>query len=423
MTFSTSMYFLIAALSILNFVRILLMLIGSDFYDIRHMRRVYRARGHRYRPRITVVIPAYNEETGVIRTVRSVLASTYKNRQVIVVNDGSKDRTLGALRNFQRKNPGTITIVNQTNAGKAAAINRAVKYWTTGKLVMVVDADSLVHPHALEKMTAHFRNRRLLAVAANVKIIPTHKALGLAQRFEYLISYRMKRSLSVFSMEYIVGGVGSTFRRSTLLKSGLYDTDTMTEDIDLTVKFIQKFGNTRGQVQYAADALMYTEHVLTFRSLVKQRFRWKYGRLQTFVKNRSLFFSRHKKHGKMLTWYQLPYALISEATLFIEPLLVGYILFVVVWYGDLTSLLSVYVIVTGYVFLMLLGEETESLRTKVSLALLLPVVYLFMYVLTAVEFLALIKSLTRTKRLLQRTEEKSSWDHVERSGKAVDLIK
>lgn len=422
MPISRSVYDLIAALSLLNFVRIFSMLIGSDLYDIRQILRQKKARRARpYQSEITIVIPAYNEEVGVIRTLDSVLANTYKRKQVIVVNDGSKDRTANVLRSYQRKHRGQFTIVTQANAGKAAAINRAVRYHATGSLVMVVDADSLLQPDAIARMVAHFRDRRVMASAANVKIIPTRKLLGVAQRFEYLISYRMKRALTVFNMEYIVGGVGSTFRRSLLLSAGLYDTDTMTEDIDLTVKLIRKYGNKKRRIHYAADVVAYTEHVLNFRSLIKQRFRWKYGRFQTLLKNTALFFNASNKYDKRLTWYQLPYALIGELILLLEPFLVGYILYVVLRFADLTSLISVYIIVTAFIFLTLLGEESESLRAKLGLALLLPLTYVLMYILTAVEFAALVKSARKSRELFRHEMAESSWEHVERSGEAVSL--
>jgi len=286
---------------------------------------------------------------------------------------------------------------------------------------MVVDADSLLHPQAVSNMVAHFRDRRIIAAASNVKIIPSRSILGIAQRFEYLISYRMKRALTMFNMEYIVGGVGSTFRRSMLLKVGLYDTDTMTEDIDLTVKLIRHYGNKRFRVHYAADALTYTEHVLTFKSLIRQRYRWKYGRFQTLLKNHAMFFNRSGKYDKRLTWYQLPYALFGEAVLLLEPLLVGYILYVVLRYADLTSLVSVYVIVTAFVFIMLLGEATESLKTKLGLALSLPFVYFLMYILTAVELAALVKSIKGARQLFARKQHTGAWEHVERAGGSVTL--
>lgn len=418
---SQYMYYLIAVLSLLNFVRVLTMLIGADLYDIKQIMRKRKAHQSPYRPLITVVIPAYNEEMGVIRTVRSVMANTYTRTQIIVVDDGSKDKTLRMLRNFQRQHKGVFTVVHQANAGKAAAINRAVQYWAKGSLVMVVDADSLLAPDAIANMVAHFRDRKNIATASNVKIIPTRSLLGVAQRLEYLISYRMKRSLTTLNMEYIVGGVGSTFRRSALLKTGLYDTDTMTEDIDLTVKLIRHYGNKSYRVHYAADSVAYTEHVLTFKSLVKQRFRWKYGRFQTLLKNQELFFNNAKRYDKRLTWYQLPYALVGEFVLLLEPILVGYILFVAVRFTDVTSLISVYIIVTGFVFLMLTGEDSETTRSKIVLSTALPLAYVLMYILTAVEFAALVSSIRKSRQLFRREMHSSSWEHVERSGGSVTI--
>lgn len=421
MHISRSMYDIIAFLSLLNFIRVLIMLIGSDVYDMRQIMRKHRQSKRAYKPLVTVVIPAYNEETGVLRTVNSVLANNYKKVQIIVVNDGSKDRTLAMLRAFRRKNPGSITVVNQENGGKARAINRAVRYWAKGTLVMVVDADSLLHRDAIGNMVQHFRDRYVLAAASNVKIIPTRKMIGIAQRFEYLISYRMKRALTTYNMEYIVGGVGSTFRRSVLLKSGLFDTDTMTEDIDMTVKLIRLYGNKKYKIHYASDSLAYTEHVLSFKSLIKQRFRWKYGRMQTLLKNQAMFFASNKLYDRRLTWYQLPYAIIGELVLLVEPILVGYIIYVVIRYADFTSLMSVYVIVSAFIFLMLSGEESETWQTKAMLTLLLPLAYILMYILTAVEFTALLQSLYKGRQLLSREAHTGAWEHVERSGETVNI--
>ncbi|MGF7229536.1 MAG: glycosyltransferase [Candidatus Saccharibacteria bacterium] len=421
MQISRSMYDIIAFLSLLNFIRVLIMLVGSDVYDIRQIMRKHRQSLRPYKPLVSVIIPAYNEEAGVLRTVNSVLANTYKKVQIIVVNDGSSDKTLAMLKAYRRKYPGSITVVNQANGGKARAINRAVRYWAKGTLVMVVDADSLLDKSAVGNMVEHFRDRYVLAAASNVKIIPTNKLIGLAQRFEYLISYRMKRALTTYNMEYIVGGVGSTFRRSVLIKSGLFDTDTMTEDIDMTVKLIRLYGNKRYKIHYAADSLAYTEHVLSFKSLIKQRFRWKYGRMQTLLKNQAMFFNSDKRYDRRLTWYQLPYAIVGELVLLVEPILVGYIGYVVIRYADLTSLISVYIIVSTFIFLMLMGEESEKFRTKVGLVIALPLAYILMYILTAVEFVALVQSLYKGRQLLSREAHAGSWEHVERSGNTVNI--
>lgn len=449
MDINNAMYNMIAALSLFNFGRILMLLLGADIYDVKQLasQKQKKNRPVQGKPLVSVIIPAYNEEVGVVRTLKSVRASSYNNYEIIVIDDGSKDRTSekvrdyikslseskivsyqgrksrskGLARRYFRVRTDSVRIVcaRQSNAGKGAAINNAIENYAWGELVMVVDADSLLHPNAIENMAEHFRDPRVVAAAANVKILPSRTVLGVAQRIEYLISYRMKRSLSTFNMEYIIGGVGSTFRRQKLIDCGLYDTDTITEDIDLTLKLIRQGGNKLQRISYAADVITYTEHVMSFKSLVRQRYRWKYGRFQSLKKCKQLFFSRQSAYSKQLTWYQLPYALFGDLVLLVEPILVAYILAVTIFYLDFVSLLWVYAIVSCFVFLMLMGETSESWRSRLALSPALPLAYFFMYILTAVEFLALIKSMTNFKQLLDNVPHGGSWEHVERSGKAT----
>jgi hypothetical protein len=143
--------------------------------------------------------------------------------------------------------------------------------------------------------------------------------------------------------------------------------------------------------------------------------------MQTLLKNQHMFFNRSKRYDKRLTWYQLPHAVTGELSLLIEPLLVGYILWVVLYYGDLTSLVSVYIIVTSFIFLILLAEGTERLSSKLKCTLALPLVYVLMYMITIVEFAALVQSLRKGRQLIKRQMHHGAWEHVERSGGAVRL--
>lgn len=449
MSLTATMYYIIGVLSLFNFMRIFALLIGADIYDIKQLKAQRRSKGKSSQPLVSVIIPAFNEETGVIRTLKSVVNNSYSNLEIIVVDDGSKDKTAKVVRDYikslsgkkmmiyqgrrsrsgelQRrylrvnKNSRRVVCVWQPNAGKGSALNNGIKNYAQGELVMVVDADSVLHYKAIERMVAYFDNPRIIAAAANVKVLPSRSVLGFAQRIEYLISYRMKRSLSAFNMEYIIGGVGSTFRRQALLDCGLYDTDTITEDIDLTLKLIRQNGNKAARITYCAEVMAYTEHVMSFKSLVRQRYRWKYGRFQSLKKCKQLFFSSSRDYTKLLTWYQLPYALFGDLVLLVEPLLVAYIFAMVVLYYDFVSILWVYSIVSAFVFLMLLGEHTESWNSRASLSLVLPAVYVLMYILTAVEFLALVKSLGGFKQLFDSVQREGNWQHVERSSRAVSI--
>jgi cellulose synthase/poly-beta-1,6-N-acetylglucosamine synthase-like glycosyltransferase len=251
--------------------------------------------------------------------------------------------------------------------------------------------------------------------AANVKIRDNGSLLSLVQRYEYLVGYRLKKALNVYNMEYIIGGVGSTFRKSVAAEVGGYDTDTMTEDIDFTLKLLRN-GNVKQRVAYAPTVIAYTESVLNFRDLVKQRFRWKYGRMQSFLKNRELFFASHKKYDKRLTWYQLPYSLWAELMFLFEPFMIVMVLTTILVLGDVTTLASVYLTTTFFVAWNIWTDESEDRRAKLKLLPLSLLQYPLFFILTAVEYGALIKSLARLHQLKSSLGH-GSWEHVARSAR------
>lgn len=408
----------ITVLGIINLVRIALYMVGADWHDVAHSRRKRRTRADKpYRPFISIIVPAHNEEKTIERNLSSIVASTYGRKEIIVVNDGSTDATLDVIERFQHRHQlKNLRVHTQKNAGKAHAINRGIEM-AKGSLIMVLDADSSLHPQALSEVVNYFRDPRVQLAAANIKIIEDGSLFNLIQKFEYLICYRMKRAQTAFNVEYIIGGIASTFRKSAALKVGKFDTDTVTEDIDFTLKLIRD-DNTSTRVVYAPSVIAYTESVMTFRQLIAQRFRWKYGRTQTFLKNKHMFMSRNRKLDPRLTWLQLPFAIFSELTFLLEPAFVFFIAYIVVRYHDLTTLVSAYLVMTIYLILNVVAEETETWQSKLRLALLAPFQYPLFFVLTAVEYAASIKTLVRLPKLW-RGDQSSTWKHVDRSGHEV----
>ena len=233
----------IICVAIVNLLRMTLYLVGADVYAIRKARSKDRALY--YRPSVSLVVPVHNEGVVVERTLASLLEIDYDTLQIIVADDGSVDDTPARVRAWkeERDPDDVIEVFTQPNGGKADALNNAIRAMATGELVMCLDGDSILAPDAVTKSVAHFRDPRIVATASNVNILPNGTLLGLVQRYEYLISYHMKKAHSMFNVEYIIGGIGSMFRRSTLDDVGLYDTNTMTEDIDLTMKIIAQKGN------------------------------------------------------------------------------------------------------------------------------------------------------------------------------------
>ena len=408
---------LVVFFGLINLFRMSFFLIGSDIY--RLLNHIQKRRKSNYRPKVSVVIPAYNEEKSIVASITSAINSDYpKNKlEVIVVNDGSTDETENILRKFLSENTKVnLKIVTQSNSGKAHSLNNGIKNYAKGELVMCLDADSILTRDTIKNAVRYFEEKKVVAMASNVKIKREKGFLNLIQAFEYAISYQMKRAQTLFNIEYIIGGIGSMFRRDFLEKIDFYDTNTVTEDIDLTMKILRN-GNKKYRVVYAPDAVTYTQSVLNLADLIKQRYRWKWGRYQTFLKNRSMFFSGEKKYTKGLSWFYLPYGIFSDFAFFFEPLLLTYIWFVVIYFQDVRSLITMVTIITFYMGINILAEDTFSVKEKIELVFLSPFMYFLFYVLSLVEYIALIKSWINMRNL--RTSllyNKYSWQPVTRTG-------
>jgi cellulose synthase/poly-beta-1,6-N-acetylglucosamine synthase-like glycosyltransferase len=411
--------FMVIFFGTVNLIRMALLLIGSDWYGLKfHFLRKKRVKKI-YQPIFSVIIPAHNEQKTIIRAIKSVHKNTYPQSKVeiIVVDDGSTDNTYQLAEEYRLINRvDNLTIIKQANTGKAQALNNGIINYSRGELIMCLDSDSMIAPDAIEKAIEYFRDPKIKAVASNLKIMNDGTFLGLIQKFEYLISYQMKRALTLYNIEYIVGGIGSVFRRSVLEQVQYYDTNTVTEDIDLTMKIL-KNGNKENKVIYGDNIISYTESCLTIDALIRQRSRWKWGRLQTFLKNFEMFFNRDKKYTKLLTCFYLPFAVYGEIAFIFEPILIGYILVITFYYRDLFILISACVVISIYISVNIMADDTMLLKDRLKLILLAPLMYFLFYILSFVEYVALIRSLVKIHKLQKTLNEGvSHWQHVERTG-------
>lgn len=399
-----------------NLLRITLLLIGSDAYTLKHFLK-YKGKHVKNLPTISVIIPAYNESRSIIKTISSILKSDYPQEKVnvIVVDDGSTDGTLKRVERFlSLKGVKNVLIISQKKSGKAAALNNGIKNYAKGKLVMCLDADSYIDKNALRNVVKYFEDKKVAAVSSNVKIEPGRGLLNRIQQYEYLICYQMKRAHTFYNIEYIIGGIGSTFRRSTLSKIGYYDENTVTEDIDITMKLLRS-GNKNVKVMYGSDVVAYTQSVLTVNDLIKQRYRWKWGRYQTFLKNNSMFFTGKKTFTKGLTWIYLPYALFGDLGFLLEPLFLFYIIATSVIYRDFFTLSCAFSVITFYNILNVLAEDTIPFKKKLFMLPLVPSMYFLFYILSYVEYAALAKSLVNIGNLKNSLSvRENSWMPVKR---------
>ncbi|HWY07164.1 MAG TPA: glycosyltransferase [Candidatus Acidoferrales bacterium] len=265
-------------------------------------------------PGVTVLIPAHNEENVIVQTVQSVLVSNLNDIRVIVVDDGSTDRTLDLLQSNFGDNH-SVQILHQVNRGKAAALNNALSYAQTA-FVVTIDADTEIEADAIRKLLRHFSDPKVGAVAGNVKVGNRSRWLTRWQALEYITSQNMeKRAFDLLNCITVVPGALGAWRKEAIEAAGGITADTVAEDADLTIA-IRRLG---WRVTYDEEAIAWTEAPETPGQLIRQRFRWTFGTLQSFWKHSDTLF--RPKYGT-LGWVALPNIFVFQILLpLVSPVL------------------------------------------------------------------------------------------------------
>ena len=231
-------------------------------------------------PFVSVLVPAYCEEAVIERTVESLIALDWPAKEVIVVDDGSPDRTAEILEPYARA--GRIRLVRKlVNEGKAMALNDGIPL-TRGEIVVIVDADIQPRPDVLRYLIPHFDSARVAAVAGNPQVTNHRSLLAKVQATEFasIISV-LRRAQRVWGRILTVPGAISAFRKSAMVDVGLFDPEMATEDIALTWKLQRRFYDVRYEPR-AVAAMQVPE---TVEGLWHQRKRWAIGLAQVLRRN------------------------------------------------------------------------------------------------------------------------------------------
>jgi cellulose synthase/poly-beta-1,6-N-acetylglucosamine synthase-like glycosyltransferase/spore germination protein YaaH/peptidoglycan/xylan/chitin deacetylase (PgdA/CDA1 family) len=275
---------------------------------IDRFRRSGRYASPAFKPRVAVLIPAYNEETVIARTIRSVLNSDYKNLHVIVIDDGSTDRTAEVARQAYAADiaAGRVMVLSKANAGKAAALNYALDH-VQEEIYIGIDADTVIAPDAISKLIPHFADPRVGAIAGNAKVGNRVNLWTRWQALEYITSQNFeRRALDLFHVVTVVPGAIGAWRTASVKAAGGYPLNTVAEDADLTMHLLEM----RLRVDYEDRALAFTEAPIDAKGLMRQRFRWSFGTLQAVWKHRAAFV-----RNKAMGLFALPNILIFQMLL------------------------------------------------------------------------------------------------------------
>jgi cellulose synthase/poly-beta-1,6-N-acetylglucosamine synthase-like glycosyltransferase len=324
---------------------------------------------------ISVLVPAFNEATTVVESVRSVLSLDYPQHEVIVINDGSTDDTLsklvrefklerreavyrkslpvaGPIRAIYRSSVSpNLVVIDKQHAGKSEALNAGINV-SRYPLFCTIDADTIFQENALLRVVRPVLEDpdRVIAVGGQVRVVngcKVHRGrvieprlpqniLAAFQVVEYLRAFVASRlGLSAMNNLLILSGVFSLFRKDVVIEVGGYRADTVTEDMELVLRLHHHMRRQKRPyaIVFLPDPICWTEVPQTVRALARQRGRWHRGLIQSLWLHRSLLW---EKHSGSLRWIGMPYYLLFEC---LGPIveLAGYVIIPVAFFMGFLS--------------------------------------------------------------------------------------
>jgi cellulose synthase/poly-beta-1,6-N-acetylglucosamine synthase-like glycosyltransferase len=244
-------------------------------------------------PSATIIVPCYNEEKTIGKTIESILALNYPTDKlhITVVNDGSKDRTWQIIQEYKAKYP-QINIIDKENGGKHTALNLGIERATT-ELVGCLDADSFVDKSSLKKIACAFENPATMAVTPAMKIHNPTTLVQTVQSVEYVFGILMKKVMGLIGAIHVTPGPLTLFRRSMFKQIGLFRPAHNTEDMEIAFRMQAN----HLKIDNVHNAWVYTTGPNTFKKLYTQRVRWTYGFIQNARDYKYLFFN--PKYGNV----------------------------------------------------------------------------------------------------------------------------
>lgn len=273
---------------------------------------------------ISVLVPSFNEAETITKTIESIFDSEYPIKEVIVLNDGSKDNTKEIVENLMKKYK-KLKFINKENSGKADSLNQGLKI-AKGDLIAVVDADSYPAKDSFKKLVGYFDDEKVGVATCVISARNANRFFEKLQQIEYVVIAFARKLLGYVDAIYVTPGPLALYRKSALDEIGGFDINNMTEDIEATWH-LTYFG-------YKREMCMSTKATTTvpnrFVAWYKQRRRWNLGGLQCISKYKNCFFRK----GGMLGFFILPF--------FILQLFLGLLGFSIFMYLLVTRLVKNY---------------------------------------------------------------------------------
>lgn len=429
--------------------------IGSlMLFKHRNYRKLSNRIDDDYYVPVSILVPAHNEELTVIDTVNSLLDLDYKLYEIIVIDDGSDDKTSKVLVDYFkmeeidkpiRKTLKTkavkkvyeteeykvkITLIQKENGGKADALNAGINM-SECPYFMSIDADSMLQADSLENIARPIlADERIVACGGvirisnglkleNGKVNEYHLPKGILvsmQVLEYDRSFLASRILfDQFNGNLIISGACGLFKKDVAIAAGGYDADTVGEDFELVIKLhvFCKMHKIDYRVKYVPEAICWSQAPSTIGDLMKQRRRWNKGLLQGMFKYKELLFN--PKYG-MISFISFLYYLIYELlTPFIE--IFGVITMIISYFLDLLNVqfmvmfLIIYILFGGILSLCTFLSRLHVENIKLSFRDILKAMLLCVLEITVLRYIVLF---ARISSFFGYKKNKNIWDRAER---------
>ncbi|WP_246085423.1 polysaccharide deacetylase family protein [Solitalea koreensis] len=336
-------------------------------------------------PKVSIIVPAYNEEVNAVNTINNLLKSTYPDFEVIFVDDGSKDNTYNKVwEAFANNN--VVKVLTKHNGGKASALNYGITQ-ARSEYVICIDADTQLQYNAIGELMKKFVNETIIAVAGNVKVGNQINILTAWQSIEYITAQNFdRRAFDLLNGITVIPGAIGAFRKDSINKAGMFTTDTMAEDCDLTIRLLKN----GGKVVYTPDAIAVTEAPESIKMFIQQRFRWTYGIMQSFWKHRNLCFNPRYRSLGMIA---LPNVLIFQLLLPIASPLADLLMLYALLSGGVSFVLGYYLM---FIFVDAIGAAIAFSFEKENIAklwLLIPQRFFYRQLMYYILFKAILQAI------------------------------
>lgn len=288
-------------------------------------------------PPVSFIIPAFNEESLIVETIQTYLSLPQVKKEIIVINDGSHDKTMKLLQNmFQLQKSDTqnilyrsitypeLKVLEAPHMGKAQALNLGISH-ASFELICTMDADTIPNARGVDACLRSFaHDSKLMAVGGVIQVLSSQvlknnsplisrskEWITSFQRIEYLRTFICERlGWSYLGSTLLISGAFCMLKKEAINKIGGFSHRSITEDFDLIVRLRRAYQGQNYHFKILPLTVCYTQVPRTIKHLSKQRMRWQMGLVQTLFQNSSLFFN--PGHG-LLGIFAIPYFWLVEA--------------------------------------------------------------------------------------------------------------